>query len=102
MLFDWIITTISGVALGLTLSGCVLMRIRWAPEIRVRYGERHRQLYWLLNFILMIVIANLGLYALRRLLAGGPLEGALAPEVCFAIIALMLPLGLLYLRVRPR
>ena len=68
MLIDWIITTISGVALGLTLYGCVLMRIRWAPEIRVRYGERHRQLYWLLNFILMIVIANLGLYTLRRLL----------------------------------
>ena len=102
MLIDWIIATVSGVVLGLALYGCVLMRIRWAPEIRTRYGERHRQLYWILNFLLMIVLANLGLYGLRRLLAGGPLEGALAPEVVFAVIALLLPLALLYLRVRPR
>jgi hypothetical protein len=96
----WLIATIEGVGLGLTLYLCVRLRMFLGPLIREHFGNQARRVYWLFTILVMIVLSNIGLYIFRIYL-GSKTKGeeALPLELWFAIIAMAVALGLIYRRL---
>ena len=86
----WFLDVLAGVLLALGLYALVRFRMVAAPWMRDRYGGWARRCIWLLVTVLMVVVANLALIALRRLLHDWfGFDAYLLHEVVFAIIALL-------------
>lgn len=102
MMTDWLIATLAGIELGLLLYVCVRLRMFFGPRIRERYGNLMRQVFWILTLLFMVLLANLNLIGLRALLEGGPSEGDLTIEIWFAVLALLLPFTLIFVRMQKR
>jgi len=86
-----------GAGLGVTLYGCVRLRMHFGPIVLERYGKWARYFYWLLTIAVMVLIANLGLMLLRAIL--GPSEPGgnnVLPEIWFALLALSIALRLIF------
>ncbi len=97
----WIAATLAGLILGLLFYGCVRMRMHFGPLLRKQFGDRARQAYWVITFILMIALANLALYGLRAYFASLQDSGSyLLPEIWFVAIAVSLAMTLIFRRMR--
>ena len=95
----WIITTLMGAVLGLTLFACVRLRMYIGPVIRQRYGNGYRRAYWLLTIIVMVALSNGGLRLVRMLTHDTRPTNDLWLEIWFATLALVIPLTLIYRRI---
>ena len=102
MLMDWLFATLAGIELGLLLYVVVRLRMFFGPRIRERFGNLTRRIFWGFTLVFMVVLANLNLLGLRALLEGRPAEGNVTLEIWFAILALLLPFTLIYLRMQKR
>jgi hypothetical protein len=97
---NWLIATLEGICLGLTLYLCVRLRMYLGPVIRERFGDSARQVYWLLTILLMVILANAGLYLFRIYLSSQPVaDGTFMLELWFALMALAVGLWLIYKRL---
>ena len=97
----WIAATLAGLVLGLLFYGCVRLRMHFGPRLREQLGNRARQLYWLVTFVLMIGLANLALYTLRAYFASLKESGSyLLPEIWFVAIAVLLAMTLIFRRMK--
>ena len=81
----WIAATIAGICLGLAFYGCVRLRMYLGPLIRDRFGNVARRVYWLLTIAVMVILANVALFALRQFFA--PPGSQLMPEIWFIMLA---------------
>lgn len=98
----WLIATLEGVGLGLTLYVCVRLRMYFGPRIREHFGNLARQAYWALTILVMIVLANVGLLVFRIYLSSQSLASeTLYLEIWFALVALGVGLLLIFRRVSP-
>jgi len=96
----WLIATLEGVGLGLTLYLCVRLRMYLGPLIVKRFGQGARRAYWLLTILAMILLGNLGLYVFRIYLGSQPVtDNMLSLELWFAITALVVGLGLVFRKI---
>ena len=97
----WIAATLAGLVLGLLFYGCVRMRMYFGPLLRNQFGNRARQAYWIMTFVLMIGLANLALHALRAYFASLKQAGSyLLPEIWFVAIAVILAMTLIFRRMK--
>jgi hypothetical protein len=93
----WVIATATGISLGLILFLCVRLRMYVGPILKNRYGAWARQTYWILTIVVMIALANLGLWLLRTYFRYFEIAGeALAFEIWFSILALIVAMGLIF------
>jgi|GEM_PF-1997114 len=85
-MIDWLITGVSGLILGAILYGCVRLRMHFGPLAAARYGAMGRLEVWVGTLVLMIVVANGGLYLLRALIPG---NADTPHELVFAGLAML-------------
>jgi hypothetical protein len=86
----WFIDVVAGAFLALGLYALVRFRMIAAPRMNERYGSWARWATWLLVAILMVVVANLELIALREILHGlFDFDSSLAHEIVFSLVALI-------------
>jgi len=85
----WIVHVLAGLLLAFLLYSLVRFRMLAAPRMRDRFGPWARWSIWVLVAVLMIVVANLELVALRQLQHEwfGE-ESRLAHEILFALVTL--------------
>jgi hypothetical protein len=96
----WLIATLEGACLGLTLYLCVRLRMYLGPLIVKRFGQRARRAYWLFTILVMILLSNLGLYVFRIYLGSQPISDKTLPlELWFATMALAMGLGLVFRKI---
>ena len=99
-MWHWIIATVTGIGLGLLLYFCVRLRMYFGPLLRERYGNWARWLCWLTSLVVMVALANAALlfqrYSLGAYLTA---ESALAIEIWFAVLALVVAMTLIFRRV---
>lgn len=100
-MLDWVAATFFGAGLGLTLYGLVRLRMYLGPIIRRRYGEWARYANWLVNIVVMVLTANIGLMLIRMYL-GQPDTGSdyLKQEIWFALLAMAIPLSLIFIKLK--
>ena len=95
----WLIATLEGVFLGLTLYLCVRLRMYLGPVIIKRFGQWARRAYWLFTILVMIALSNVGLYVFRIYLSSQQVaDETLLLELWFATMALAVGLGLIFRR----
>jgi len=86
----WFIDILAGAFLALGLYALVRFRMIAAPRMRDRYGSWARWTVWVLVAVMMVVLANLELMALREILHSWfKFDSSLAHEIIFAIVALL-------------
>ena len=86
----WLIDVLAGVTLAIGLYALVRVRMIAAPRMRERYGSWARWTVWALVALLMVVLANLELMALREILHSWfKFDSSLAHEIIFAVVALV-------------
>ena len=86
----WFIDVLAGFFLALALYGLVRFRMMAAPRMKARYGNWARWVTWVLVAILMVVVANLELMALRKILHSSfGFDSSLAHEIIFSLVALL-------------
>ena len=96
----WLAATITGIFLGLILFACVRLRMHFGPLIRQRYGDWARRSFWLASILLMILLANQSLELLRIYVDNQiPATENLLLEIWFALLALVIGLGLVFKRI---
>jgi hypothetical protein len=96
----WLIATATGICLGLLLYFCVRLRMHLGPIIKQRFGALARQIYWITTIFVMILLANLALRFLRIYLSNfDPVNHVLLLEGWFAILALIVAMGLIVRRL---
>ena len=94
----WIISTLTGIALGMVFYGCVRLRMHFGPRVRDRYGENARHIFWVFIIVCMVLLANSGLILLRSFLPPEPANLILL-ELWFAVTALIVGFLLVYRRI---
>ena len=93
----WLVATLEGFFLGLTLYLCVRLRMYLGPVMMKRFGQWARRAYWLFTILVMIALSNLGLYVFRVYLSSQPVgDETLLLELWFATIALAVGLVLIF------
>jgi len=93
----WLIATLEGFFLGLTLFLCVRLRMYLGPVIIKRFGQWARRAYWLFTILVMIALSNVGLYVFRIYLSSQHVtDETLLFELWFATMALAVGLGLIF------
>ena len=86
----WFIDILAGAFLALGLYALVRFRMVAAPRMRDRYGSWARWTVWVLVAVMMVVLANLELMALREILHSWfKFDSSLAHEIIFAVVALV-------------
>lgn len=96
----WLAATLIGISLGLALYACVRLRMHVGPIVKQRYGPLARKAYWIANILVMIVLANLGLWLLRIYLSSqAPLLDGRMLEIWFALLTLFVALGFIFNRL---
>jgi len=86
----WLIDVLAGVTLAIGLYALVRFRMVVAPRMRERFGSWARWTVWALVALLMVVLANLELMALREILHSWfKFDSSLAHEIIFAVVALV-------------
>ena len=93
----WFAAAAIGLIAGLLLYACVRVRMHFGPRIRELYGNSARKAFWLVTILAMIVIANIGLYGVRRL-PGIDNAGPLATEIVYTVTFLVVGAGLVFRR----
>lgn len=97
----WFVATLTGAGLGLALYGCVRLRVWLGPRIGDWYGQHMRRAYWVLTVVIMVILANIALWGLRRYLqAAAPSASGLLLESWFALLALVVGLAPILVRAR--
>jgi hypothetical protein len=96
----WLVATGDGIFLGLILYALVRLRMFLGPILKQRYGNRVRQMYWLITLAAMVLMANTALFLLQKYLSD-PLLPAnhLMIEMWFALLALAVPIILIFRRI---
>ena len=89
-----IASALVGVATACVLYVCVRLRMRIGPWMREHHGDRARRLFWGLSLVLMVLIANVGLYVVRDFVVMG--DQSLAPQVVYALALLLVGVGLVF------
>lgn len=98
----WLIATLEGAILGLTLYCCVRLRMYIGPKVRERFGNLARRAYWLLTILLMIVLANVGLLIFRIYLSSQSIAAeTLYLELWFGLVALGVGIAMIFRRLSP-
>ena len=96
----WVISTFTGAGLGCLLYCCVRLRMHFGPKVRQRYGDKAREILWLLIIIGMILLANTGLRLLRYFITSDfGTNAPLVQEGWFALVALFVGFMLVYKRI---
>ena len=96
----WLVTALFGVITGFVYYWCVRFRMYFAPILGRWFGERSRQIVWILVFLLVIAVANLSLGGLRVFLHAREIHYELLPyEMLFAGLSLVTGLALVFARV---
>jgi hypothetical protein len=96
----WAVATATGISVGLILFLCVRLRMYVGPILKIRYGPWARQTYWILTILVMIALANLGLWLLRIYFRSFDITAeTLALEIWFSMLALMVAMGLIFNRL---
>jgi hypothetical protein len=96
----WLAGTITGILLGLILFACVRLRMHFGPLVRKKYGDWARKVYWLVTILFMVFWANLSLKLLRIYVDNQlPTMENLLLEIWFALLALIIPLALIFKRI---
>jgi hypothetical protein len=86
----WLVDVLAGVTLAIGLYALVRFRMVAAPRMRDRFGSWARWTVWALVALLMVVLANLELMALREILHSWfKFDSSLAHEIIFAVVALV-------------
>jgi len=86
----WVIDVLAGVSLALGLYALVRFRMMAAPRMRDRYGSWARWAVWVLVSLMMVLLANLELIALREILHSWfDFDSSWAHEIIFALVALL-------------
>jgi len=86
----WFIDVLAGLFLALGLYALVRFRMMAAPRMKTLYGSWARWATWLIVAILMVVVANLELIALREILHSWfGFDSPLAHEIVFSLVALL-------------
>ncbi len=94
-MIDWIIASVSGLALGWMLYFCVRLRAALVPIAVAKVGIRGSYWVWFATVVIMIAIGNLSLIGLRNCLSIlEPGRSSLAFEIWFAIVGFVLGLYL--------
>ena len=89
-LMPWVIDVLAGVSLALGLYALVRFRMMAAPRMRDRYGSWARWAVWVLVSLMMVLLANLELIALREILHSWfDFDSSWAHEIIFALVALL-------------
>lgn len=98
----WLIATLEGAILGLTLYCCVRLRMYLGPKLRKRFGNLARRAYWLITILLMIVLANVGLLIFRIYLSSQSIAAeTLYLELWFGLVALGVGIAMIFRRLSP-
>ncbi len=93
-MIEWVISAVAGIALGWLLYLCVRLRVKLLSASHGRSASRPLQI-WATTIVLMIVIGNVSLYALRSgLLLMQPGRITLPYEIGFAIVGFAVGLAL--------
>jgi hypothetical protein len=97
----WLVATGIGILLGLLLYACVRLRMYLGPILKKHYGNRVRQMYWVITIAVMVLMSNMALIGLQKYLSD-PLvpENHLIIELWFAFLALAVALTLIFRRLR--
>jgi len=96
----WLAATALGTFLGLALFACVRLRMHFGPIVKLRYGALARHIFWIATILIMIFLANLGLWLLRIYLSGfEAVEYDLMLEIWFALLSLAVALTLIFKRL---
>jgi len=85
-----VVDVLAGVSLAIGLYALVRFRMMAAPRMRDRYGSWARWAVWVLVSLLMVLLANLELIALREILHSWfKADSSWAHEIIFALVALL-------------
>lgn len=96
----WLIATLEGLGLGLTLYACVRLRMYVGPLIKQRFGDWARRVYWLATILVMVILGNAGLFFFRIYLDSQSVDnGTLLLELWFGVIAMAVGLALVFRKI---
>ena len=99
-MINWVAALMIGLISGSLLYLCVRLRGKLVPIAILRFGQSSRLWVWLATILIMIVISNLSLIALRSGLSViGPGQNTLPYEIGFAIISFTFALYLVRQRM---
>jgi uncharacterized membrane protein YhaH (DUF805 family) len=78
-----------------------VQRMYLGPILKKNYGNRVRQMYWVITMVVMVLMANMALIGLQRYLCDPLVPGNhLIIEIWFALLALAVALTLIFRRLR--
>jgi hypothetical protein len=103
MINHWLTTTFFGVCTGLALYACVRLRMQFGPIVKVCWGEWARRAYWMMTFLVMVILANVGLLLLRIYVPKLQVSAdSLILEIWFCLVFVVVTLGLILNKFKKR